>query len=72
MIYYLNPLILGGNAITLKHRVVLAPLTHVRTTKNTVVFESCEQKIQVHHSKKNKYTRKDIFLLLFFLIKNIK
>ena len=54
MIYYLNPLILGGNAITLKHRVVLAPLTHVRTTKNTVVFESCEQKIQVHHSKKNK------------------
>ena len=65
MIYYLNPLILGGNAITLKHRVVLAPLTHVRTTKNTVVFESCEPKIQVHHSKKNKYTQ-DIFYCSFF------
>ena len=64
-IYYLKPLILGGNAITLKHRVVLAPLTHVRTTKNTVVFESCEQKIQVHHSKKNKYTQ-DIFYCSFF------
>ena len=30
MIYYLKPLILGGNAITLKHRVVLAPLTRNR------------------------------------------